>query len=107
MLVGSYTNGEVKNLYKLSVATFNAENKLEAKSGNTFVQTNEAGAMQLNGLGTPTGTTHFVTGALEQSNVDLADQFSKMIVTQRAYSSAAKVLTTADEMTQAARDLKR
>ncbi len=107
MLIGSYSNGEVKNLYKLPVATFAADNNLEAKSGNIFVQTTEAGAMQLSGLGTPTGTTQFVTGALEASNVDLADQFSKMIITQRAYSSAAKVLTTADEMTQAVRDLKR
>ncbi len=107
VLIGSYTNGEVKNLFKLPVATFAADGNLEAKPGNIFVQTSEAGAMQLNGLGQPQGTTQIVAGALEQSNVDLADQFSKMIVTQRAYSSAAKVLTTADEMTQAARDLKR
>ena len=107
VLIGSYTNGELRNLYKLPVATFVADQKLEAKPGNIFVQTNEAGAMKLNSLGSPTGTTHIVTGALEASNVDLADQFSKMIVTQRAYSSAAKVLMTADEMTMAARDLKR
>jgi len=107
VLIGSYTNGELKNLYKLPVATFMADNKMEARPGNIFAATQEAGEMRLSGLGTPTGTTHFVTGALEQSNVDLADQFSKMIITQRAYSSAAKVLTTADEMTQAARDLKR
>ncbi|MSO73284.1 MAG: flagellar hook-basal body complex protein, partial [Rhodospirillaceae bacterium] len=106
-LVGSYTNGELKNLFKLPVATFAADNNLEAKSGNIFVQTAEAGDLKLNSLGSPTSTTQFVVGALEQSNVDLTDQFSKMIVTQRAYSSAAKVLTTADEMTQAARDLKR
>jgi flagellar hook protein FlgE len=46
-------------------------------------------------------------GASEQSNVDLADQFTKMIVTQLAYSSSATVLRTADEMTQQAGDLKR
>lgn len=107
VLVGSYSNGQVKNLFKLPVATFSADNNLEAKPGNIFVQTSESGTLQLSGLGTPTGTTQFVTGALERSNVDLADQFSKMIITQRAYSSAAKVLTTADEMTQAVRDLKR
>ena len=106
-LIGSYTNHEVRTLYKLPIANFAADGNLEAKSGNIFVATKEAGAMTLKGLGDPTGTTQIVTGALEQSNVDLADQFSKMIVTQRAYSSAAKVLTTADEMTQAVRDLKR
>ena len=107
VLIGSYTNGELRNLYKLPIATFMADQKLEAKPGNIFVQTSEAGAMKLNALGSPLGSTHIVTGALEASNVDLADQFSKMIVTQRAYSSAAKVLSTADEMTMAVRDLKR
>jgi flagellar hook protein FlgE len=106
-LVGSYTNGEVKNLYKLPIARFQADHFLEARGGNIFLQTQDAGALMLKGLGDPTGTTEVVSGALENSNVDLTDQFSKMIVTQRAYSSAAKVLTTADEMTMAARDLKR
>ena len=106
MLIGSYSNGELRNLYKLPVAMFRADGNLEAKSGNYFEQTKEAGDMLLTGIGLATGS-HFVTGALESSNVDLTDQFSKMIVTQRAYSSAAKVLTTADEMAQAARDLKR
>ena len=106
-LIGSYSNGEVLTLYKLPIARFVSEGNLEAKSGNIFLESHESGAMTLKGLGDPTGTTQIVTGALEQSNVDLADQFSKMIVTQRAYSSAAKVLTTADEMTMAVRDLKR
>ena len=53
------------------------------------------------------GERAFVSGALERSTVDLADQFSRMIITQRAYSSNAQVLRTADEMTMAARDLKR
>jgi flagellar hook protein FlgE len=107
VMIGSYSNGEVRNLYKLPIATFLSERNLDARPGNVFAQTAESGALKLSGLGTPTGTTHIVTGALESSNVDLADQFSKMIVTQRAYSSAAKVLSTADEMTMAARDLKR
>ncbi len=107
VLIGSYSNHEVRNLYKLPIATFAADNNLEARNGNVFLPTVEAGEMQLSGLGTPTGTTQIIVGALEASNVDLADQFSKMIITQRAYSSAAKVLTTADEMTQAVRDLKR
>jgi len=106
VLIGSYSNGELRNLYKLPVAMFRADGNLEAKSGNYFEQTKEAGDMLLTGIGLATGS-HFVTGALESSSVDLTDQFSKMIVTQRAYSSAAKVLTTADEMAQAAHDLKR
>ena len=107
VLIGSYTNGEVKNLYKLPVATFQADNNLDAKPGNVFEQTADAGSLRLAGLEKNAGDTAFVVGALEQSNVDLADQFSKMIIAQRAYSSSAKVVQTADEMTQAARDLMR
>jgi flagellar hook protein FlgE len=106
-LIGSYTNEQVRNLARLPVANFNANDNLNALPGNVFTQSYEAGALTLNGVGTPQESTEFVTGALETSNVDLADQFSKMIVTQRAYSSAAKIVQTADEMVQAARDLKR
>jgi len=106
VLVASYSNGEIRNLYQLPIARFESDNKLEARNGNTYLQTVESGGLQLSALGNA-GTTNLVVGALEQSNVDLADQFTKMIVTQRAYSSAATVLRTTDEMTQAARDLKR
>jgi flagellar hook protein FlgE len=107
VLIGSYSNGQVRNLYKLPVATFAADNNLDALTGNVFAQTAAAGSLNLKGVGNPYGSTQFVAGAVEASNVDLADQFSKMIVTQRAYSSAATIVRTADEMTQAARDLKR
>ena len=107
VLIGSYSNGQVRNLYKLPVASFAADNNLDAVTGNSFVQTAAAGSLNLKGVGNPYGQTQFVPGSIEASNVDLADQFSKMIVTQRAYSSAATIVRTADEMTQAARDLKR
>ena len=87
VLIGSYSNGELRNLYKLPVALFRDDGNLEAKSGNYFQRTQEAGDMLLTGIGLATGS-HFVAGALENSNVDLNDQLSKMIVTQRAYSSA-------------------
>ncbi len=106
-LIGSYTNGQVKNLARLPVANFQANDNLNALPGNVFTQSYDAGALKLASVGDPQGSTEFVTGALETSNVDLADQFSKMIVTQRAYSSAAKIVQTADEMVQACRDLKR
>lgn len=106
-LIGSYSNGKTRTLYKLATANFMAENSLEARGGNMFERTAAAGEMMISGLNSQFGRSHLVVGALENSNVDLADQFSKMIVTQRAYSSSATVLRTADEMTMAARDLKR
>ncbi|MBL8630666.1 MAG: flagellar hook-basal body complex protein [Rhodospirillaceae bacterium] len=107
VLYGSYTNQGERALFKLPIATFAAENNLEAQPGNYFTQTREAGDRKLNGLDHATGLGQIVAGALESSNVDLADQFSKMIITQRAYSSSATVLRTADEMMQQTRDLKR
>ncbi len=107
VLYGSYTNQGERALFKLPIATFAAENFLEAEPGNYFTQTRAAGERKLNGLESQTGLGQIVAGALESSNVDLADQFSKMIVTQRAYSSSATVLRTADEMMQQTRDLKR
>jgi flagellar hook protein FlgE len=110
VLIGSYSNSEIRSLYKLPVATFAVDDKLEARPGNYFLQTAEAGELRLRTLGTQgtsTGGTTFIAGALERSTVDLADQFSRMIITQRAYSSNATVVRTADEMTQAARDMKR
>ncbi len=107
VLYGSYTNQGERALFKLPIATFAAESFLEAKPGNYFTQTRAAGEMKLNPLDSQTGLGQIVAGALESSNVDLADQFSKMIVTQRAYSSNATVLRTADEMMQQTRDLKR
>ena len=80
---------------------------LEAVQGNFFKADPQAGQLELRSLGSVSGIAQIVVGALEQSNVNLADQFTKMIVTQRAYSSSATVLRTADEMTQQARDLKR
>ena len=107
VLVGSYSNGQIRDLYKLPVARFDAENNLETRSGNIFLQSATSGDLELTSIRKGTGRTEMVVGALEQSNVDLSDQFARMIITQRAYSSAATVLRTADEMSQAAAALKR
>jgi flagellar hook protein FlgE len=107
VLIDSYTNQEVRPLFKLPIATFVAPDNLEARSGNFFTQTIEAGELSLEALDRGPNVAQIFVGGLEASNVDLADQFSKMIITQRAYSSSATVLRTADEMSMQARDLKR
>ena len=83
-------------LFKLPLAIFPAPNNLEAINGNFFKADPQAGTLELQSLGSVTGIAQVVVGALEQSNVDLADQFTKMIVTQRAYSNSTTVLRTAD-----------
>ncbi|MGI9493604.1 MAG: flagellar hook protein FlgE [Geminicoccaceae bacterium] len=93
----SFSNGEQQKLYKLPIATFFNPLALEPKSGNVYGETTFSGAFNLreSGIG---GAGQIAPSALEAANVDLADEFTKMIVTQRAYSANARVITTTDEM---------
>jgi flagellar hook protein FlgE len=96
-VVGSFTNGETNKLFKLVVGVFQNPSALEPVSGNLFTQTDGSG-LPLNkeaGIG---GTATIVSGALEQSTVDIANEFSQLIVTQRAYQANSKVVTTVDQM---------
>ncbi|QEL26276.1 flagellar hook-basal body complex protein [Bosea sp. F3-2] len=92
-VIGTFSNGQVVALAQLSVARFNADNALKRLDGGAFEETIESGAPII-GL----GTSQLVGGSVEQSNTDIADEFSKMIVTQQAYSANTKVITTAQEM---------
>ena len=93
-----FSNGQSTRIYKLPIATFANTNGLAELSGNVFRETDDSGEFNLREAGQ--GSAGIIeSGTLEGSNVDLADEFSKMIVTQRAYSAGTKVITTADEMT--------
>lgn len=105
-LVGSYSNGANMALYKLPVARFVSPNNLDERSGNVYAATAAAGDYSLDELGVDWSGTTLQGDALETSNVDLAEEFTRMIMTQKAYSSAAQVFKTADEMTSLARDMK-
>lgn len=108
VLFGRFSNGSTRALYKLPLAVFPAPNKLEALNGNTYRPTHESGLPELREAGAMYGFAQIVPGALEQSTVNIEDQFTKMITTQKAYSLSATVFRTADEMTQeATKNLKR
>lgn len=92
-VVGTFSNGQVVALAQISVAQFNASNSLKRLDGGAFEETIESGA-PIYGL----GVSQLIGGNVEQSNTDIADEFSKMIVTQQAYSANTKVITTAQEM---------
>lgn len=92
-VIGTFSNGQVVALAQLSVARFNAGNALKRLDGGAFEETIESGPPII-GL----GTSQLIGGNVEQSNTDIADEFSKMIVTQQAYSANTKVITTAQEM---------
>lgn len=93
-----FSNGQSAQIYKLPIATFANVNGLAELTGNVFRETDASGEFNLREAGQ--GSAGVLESAtLEGSNVDLADEFSKMIVTQRAYSAGTKVITTSDEMT--------
>jgi flagellar hook protein FlgE len=94
LMMGTYTNGQTVALAQVSVAQFPADNLLKRLDGGLFSQTLESG-QPIIGAG-----TSIVGASTEASNVDIADEFSKMIVTQQAYSANTRVVTTAQTMLQ-------
>jgi flagellar hook protein FlgE len=92
-VIGTFSNGQVVALAQIATARFNASNALKRLDGGAFEETIESGA-PIVGL----GTSQLIGGNVEQSNTDIADEFSKMIITQQAYSANTKVITTAQEM---------
>jgi flagellar hook protein FlgE len=93
-IVGSYSNGRNLDLAEISVATFNGTDFLKRVDGGAFEQTDESGQALFGKGGTIVGSS------LEGSNTDIADEFTKLIVTQQAYSANTKVITTSNSMVQ-------
>ncbi|MCI5050177.1 MAG: flagellar hook-basal body complex protein [Rickettsiales bacterium] len=96
-VIASYTNGETRALYKLPIADFTNVNGLRHVTGNVYEETRDSGDVQLREAGTG-GAGDVVGAALEQSNVELSEQLTDMIVAQRAYQSNTRVITTTDEL---------
>ena len=102
----NYDNGRSKMIAKVPIITFNNPNALQRESGGVFIESEEAGKPNFNDPET-NGAGAVVANSVESSNVDIADEFTKMIVTQRSYSANAKIVTTSDEMLQEVLGLKR
>jgi flagellar hook protein FlgE len=95
-ITGTFTNGQRQRLGKLAVASFNAPTGLKREGGALWSATLESGEAMLGAAGTgPRG--QIVAGALEQSNVDLAEQFVQMIALQRGFQANSKTVQTSDE----------
>lgn len=97
VVTAQFDNGETRPIAILPLATFANTNGLEALTGNAWIETDSSGQALLKQAGT-NGAGEITSNALESSTVDLATEFSNMIVTQRAYSASTKIITTADEM---------
>lgn len=98
-IVGIFTNGESQTLAQVMVATFNNLNGLTSIGDNMYQVSANAGDPRIAEPGTDSSTT-IQSGALEQSNVDLSEEFTKMIVSQRGFQANARVVTTADALLQ-------
>jgi len=92
-----FDNGEQLQVFQLPIVMFANPNGLESRNGNAYSQTDASGDIILQQANAG-GAGVVAASALESSNVDLAEEFTKMITTQRAYSASAKIISTADEM---------
>ena len=96
-IVGNYTNGEVRNIARLALADFPSLYGLERAGSLLFRSTPDSGDPLINKPGEG-GMGDLSASMLEESNVDLAAEFIKMIITQRAYQANSKIISTTDEM---------
>ena len=104
-IIGNFQNNTTRVLYKIPLATFTNPDGLDRRNGNTFALSRNSGAVTVNVAGSG-GAGTMIGNTVELSNVRLTDEFTKLIITQNAYNSAATVFRTVDEMTTVARDLK-
>lgn len=100
-VVATYSNGKQIEIYQLVTANFNAENQLKRLDGGIYSATAESGEAIISTEGGMTG------GALESSNTDISEEFTKLIVTQQAYAAGTRIVSTADEMLREALNMMR
>ncbi|WP_094607602.1 hypothetical protein SPSIL_023100 [Sporomusa silvacetica DSM 10669] len=100
-LIGQFSNDRTMTLAKVALAKFSNPGGLEKSGENYYVKSANSGERLIVSDGT------FTPGSLEMSNVDLAQQFSDMIITQRGFQANSKMITTADEMLEQIANLKR
>ncbi|UYO00692.1 MAG: flagellar hook-basal body complex protein [Devosia sp.] len=101
-VVATYSNGERIEMAQVVTAQFNGINSLKRLDGGVYQTTSESGEpiFDLSGSG-------IIGGALESSNTDISDEFTKLIITQQAYSAGTRIVSTADEMLQEALNMVR
>ena len=105
VITGTYTNGVRQKEAQIAMAQFNNPSGLTKLGGNLYQESNNTGTRTISGAADI--GTELTTSALEMANVDLADQFSDMIITQRGFQSNSKMITVSDEMLETLINMKR
>lgn len=106
IITGVYSNGTNRTIGQIAMATFANDRGLEKAGDNTYVESNNSGMARIGESGVA-GKGSLMAGALEMSNVDLSEQLTDMIVTQRGFQSNAKTIQTADTLLETVLGLKR
>jgi flagellar hook protein FlgE len=105
-LVGSFSNGALQSVGRVSLATFVNPGGLEKAGSSSYRATFNSGAAEVGTAGAA-GFGMIVSGSLEMSNVDLSQEFTNLIVAQRGFQANARIITTSDEVLQELTNLKR
>lgn len=99
VVIGIYSNGQNQDMAQLAVATFNNNSGLDKLSGTMFKESADSGEAKI-GVAGDIGKGKIASGKLEMSNVDLTEEFVKMIVAERGFTANNRALTTADRVIQ-------
>jgi flagellar hook protein FlgE len=105
-ITGVYSNGTNRTIGQIALASFVNPGGMEKAGDSTYVRTNNSGDANIGTSGVA-GKGQFIAGTLEMSNVDLSEQFTDMIVTQRGFQANSKTIQTTDQMLQELMTLKR
>ncbi|TWB43821.1 flagellar hook-basal body complex protein [Nitrospirillum pindoramense] len=105
-VLANYDNGRQRTIAKVPIVLFNNPDALSRSTGNVFTETVDSGKARFNDTGV-NGAGDIASSSLEGSNVDIASEFTQLIVAQRSYTANTKVITTADDLLQDTINLKR
>jgi flagellar hook protein FlgE len=106
IITGIYSNGQIIPLYRVGLAKFFNNQGLKNVGGNLFMETRESGEAITNRPG-ENGLGTISPNSLEMSNVDISEEFVKMITTQRGFQANSKTITTVDDMMSTVIQMKR
>ena len=105
-IYAQYKDGSTKPLYKIPLADVQSPDQLTALPGNVYAQGTESGAVRV-GFANEGKLGSIVSGALENSNVDIAEELTNMIAAQRSYTANSKVFQTGSDLMDVLVNLKR
>lgn len=108
VITANYSNGQSKTIAQIAVATFANAMGLANEGDNLYSATANSGEFDGQGVDIKaSGTGYMTTGVLEMSNVDLSQEFTDMITTQRGFQANSRIITTSDTLLEELVNLKR